>query len=117
MGGTDESIHPKRVCRICFRGSSRNSASCTAGGFAKADGEWIEIHISDNGCGIPPENRDKVFDPFFTTKAVGRGTGQGLSIAYATVVKKHGGSLSFESEVGRGTTFLVRVPQEGYKPE
>ena len=82
-----------------------------------AAGGLVEIQIGDNGCGIPPENRNKVFDPFFTTKPVGRGTGQGLSIAYATVVNKHGGSLSFESEVGRGTTFLIRVPQEGYKPE
>jgi len=78
--------------------------------------EWAEIQIGDNGCGIPPENRDKVFDPFFTTKAVGRGTGQGLSIAYATVVTKHGGTLRLESEVGRGTTFFVRVPREGYSP-
>jgi signal transduction histidine kinase len=54
-----------------------------------------------------------VFDPFFTTKEVGRGTGQGLSIAYGTVVTRHGGTLSFESEVGRGTTFFVRIPIEG----
>jgi len=82
-----------------------------------AAGGLVEIQIGDNGCGIPPENRNRVFDPFFTTKPVGRGTGQGLSIAYATVVNKHGGTLSFESEVGRGTTFLVRVPQGGYEPE
>jgi signal transduction histidine kinase len=77
----------------------------------------VEIQIGDNGCGIPPQIRNKVFDPFFTTKPVGRGTGQGLSIAYATVVTRHGGSLSLESEVGRGTTFFVRVPQEGYNSE
>jgi two-component system, NtrC family, sensor kinase len=80
-------------------------------------GGQVEIQIGDNGCGIAPEHRNKVFDLFFTTKPVGRGTGQGLSIAYATVVKKHGGSLSFDSEVGRGTTFLVRLPQAGYNPE
>jgi len=77
-------------------------------------GESVEIQIGDNGCGIPPENRSKVFDPFFTTKPVGRGTGQGLSIAYGTVVTKHRGSLRLESEVGRGTTFFVRVPQGGH---
>jgi signal transduction histidine kinase len=80
-------------------------------------GELVEIQIGDNGCGIAPQIRNKVFDPFFTTKPVGRGTGQGLSIAYATVVTRHGGSLTLESEVGRGTTFCVRVPREGYNPE
>jgi signal transduction histidine kinase len=73
----------------------------------------VEVAITDNGCGIPPENVSKVFDPFFTTKEVGRGTGQGLSIAYATVVKKHGGILTLESEVGHGTTFYVRLQIEG----
>jgi two-component system, NtrC family, sensor kinase len=99
----------------------QESGKCAAAGVisvrtAAAAGQ-VEIQIGDNGCGIAPENHNKVFDPFFTTKPVGRGTGQGLSIAYATVVKKHGGSLSFESELGRGTRFLVRVPQEGYSPE
>jgi two-component system NtrC family sensor kinase len=64
----------------------------------------LEVAITDNGCGIAPEHANKVFDPFFTTKAVGRGTGQGLSIARAAVVTRHGGTLSFETEVGRGTT-------------
>ena len=77
-----------------------------------ADGT-LEVAIGDNGCGIPAEIANKVFDPFFTTKEVGRGTGQGLSIAYGTVVTRHGGTLSFESEVGRGTTFYVRIPIEG----
>jgi two-component system, NtrC family, sensor kinase len=73
----------------------------------------VEVAISDNGCGIAPEHANKVFDPFFTTKEVGRGTGQGLSIARAAVVTQHGGTLSFETEVGRGTTFLVRIPIDG----
>jgi signal transduction histidine kinase len=73
----------------------------------------VEVAISDNGCGIAPEYAHKVFDPFFTTKEVGRGSGQGLSIARAAVVTRHGGTLDFESEVGRGTTFFVRVPVEG----
>jgi len=76
-------------------------------------GRLVEIAIRDNGCGIPPEAANKVFDPFFTTKEVGRGTGQGLAIARATVVTRHGGELRFETEVGRGTTFFVRVPIEG----
>ena len=67
------------------------------------------IAISDTGCGIPEEIRAKVFEPFFTTKEVGRGTGQGLSIARGIVVK-HGGQLSFTSTVGQGTTFFIRLP-------
>jgi two-component system NtrC family sensor kinase len=77
-----------------------------------ADG-IVEVAISDNGCGIAPDNANKVFDPFFTTKEVGRGTGQGLAIAHAAVVTRHGGTLTFETEVGRGTTFFVRVPVDG----
>ena len=75
--------------------------------------DTVEVAVSDNGCGIAPEHANKVFDPFFTTKEVGRGTGQGLSIARAAVVTRHGGTLSFETEVGRGTTFYVRVPVRG----
>jgi two-component system NtrC family sensor kinase len=77
-----------------------------------ADG-IVEIAIGDNGCGIAPDKANKVFEPFFTTKEVGRGTGQGLAIAHAAVVTRHGGTLTFESEVGRGTTFFVRVPIDG----
>jgi signal transduction histidine kinase len=68
------------------------------------------ISIADTGCGIPEHIRDKIFDPFFTTKEVGRGSGQGLAIARSIVVDKHGGTLTFESEVGKGTTFFVRLP-------
>jgi PAS domain S-box-containing protein len=68
------------------------------------------VTISDTGCGIPDAIRTKIFDPFFTTKEVGRGTGQGLAIARSVIVDKHGGSLRFESEVGKGTTFLIRLP-------
>ena len=71
------------------------------------------IEISDNGCGIAPRVRGRVFDPFFTTKPVGRGTGQGLAIAHSIVVDKHRGSLSFRSEEGAGTTFVVRLPLHG----
>jgi len=70
----------------------------------------VFIRISDTGAGIPPENRDKIFDPFFTTKEVGRGTGQGLAIVHDIIVERHGGSIDFESEVGRGTTFIIGLP-------
>jgi signal transduction histidine kinase len=67
------------------------------------------IEISDTGGGIPESVRDRIFDPFFTTKEVGRGTGQGLAIAHAVVVDKHGGRLEFQTETGRGTTFFIRL--------
>jgi signal transduction histidine kinase len=78
---------------------------------------WAEVRVADTGCGIPPEARGRVFDPFFTTKPVGKGTGQGLAIAHAVVVKKHGGRIGFESEVGKGTTFIVHLPVDGQHPE
>lgn len=74
-------------------------------------GELIEVSITDNGTGIPKEIQSKIFDPFFTTKDIGRGTGQGLAIAYTVIVKKHGGTLEFESETGKGTTFIIRLPR------
>jgi PAS domain S-box-containing protein len=72
--------------------------------------DQVVISISDTGGGIPAHIRDKIFDPFFTTKEVGKGTGQGLAIARAVVVDKHRGSISVESELGKGTTFHVRLP-------
>jgi PAS domain S-box-containing protein len=76
-------------------------------------GEYVVICIEDNGCGIAPENLDKIFDPFFTTKPVGLGTGQGLAIAQSIVVEKHGGTITVESELGRGTRLIVRLPVAG----
>lgn len=81
-------------------------------------GDMVQIIVSDNGCGIPLKERSRVFDPFFTTKNIGKGTGQGLAIAYKIVVEKHGGTIKFESEEGVGTTFYVTLPvngQEGNK--
>ena len=66
--------------------------------------------VSDTGGGIPEAIQRKVFDPFFTTKPVGKGTGQGLAIAHSVIVQKHGGGLTLESEPGRGTTFIIRLP-------
>ena len=76
----------------------------------KLRGEWVEISISDTGVGIPENIQDKIFDPFFTTKEVGMGTGQGLAIVLAIVVKKHAGKINFESKVGIGTTFKIQLP-------
>lgn len=80
------------------------------------DGEWVEIRIRDTGTGIPEATRTKIFAPFFTTKEVGKGTGQGLAIAYAVIVKKHGGTIAFETEVGKGTTFVLRLPLAPISP-
>ncbi len=68
------------------------------------------IAIRDTGTGIPEEIRPRIFDPFFTTKEVGKGTGQGLALAWAVIKQKHDGSLTFESTVGEGTTFFIRLP-------
>jgi signal transduction histidine kinase len=76
-------------------------------------GEHVEISIADTGKGIPMDVRSRIFDPFFTTKEVGKGTGQGLAIARTVVVDKHKGTLHFESELGRGTTFYIRLPIRG----
>ena len=70
----------------------------------------ISIEVGDNGCGIPEENQSQIFSPFFTTKGVGKGTGQGLTMCYAVVCSQHGGSLTVESQVGKGTTFRVFLP-------
>jgi PAS domain S-box-containing protein len=74
------------------------------------EGSVVVIAISDTGTGIPETVRGRIFDPFFTTKEVGKGTGQGLALAHAVVVDQHGGSLTFETEMGKGTTFFVRIP-------
>lgn len=76
----------------------------------RRDGDEVVIAIGDTGGGIPDTVREHIFDPFFTTKGVGKGTGQGLSIARSVVVDKHGGQLTFQSTVGQGTTFFVRLP-------
>jgi len=68
-----------------------------------------EVAVSDTGGGIPPDIRDRVFDPFFTTKEIGKGTGQGLAIA-RSVITRHDGEISFDTELGRGTTFVLRIP-------
>jgi len=77
------------------------------------DGDMAEIRVSDSGVGIPEAIRAKVFDLFFTTKEVGKGSGQGLALAYSTIVKRHGGAIEFESEMGIGTTFVLRLPIGG----
>ena len=79
---------------------------------ARQVGEQVWVEISDSGCGMPPEVVGRIFEPFFTTKPAGKGTGLGLSISYG-IVKKHGGHIEVDSEVGRGTIFRIVLPVSG----
>ncbi len=93
--------------------SSKDPGAVTKGRInirTRVEGEWAEVRIQDTGTGIPAKDRDRIFDPFFTTKEVGKGTGQGLAIAHNVIVGKHGGAITFETEEGVGTTFIIRLP-------
>ncbi len=77
------------------------------------EGADAVVSITDDGCGIPPHIIDKIYDPFFTTKEIGRGSGQGLAIARSVIVDKHHGRLDVQSTVGKGSTFIIRLPIAG----
>ena len=79
----------------------------------RRQGEFAEIAVSDTGVGIPAEIQGRVFEPFFTTREVGSGTGQGLALAHSVIVRKHGGRIWFETQVGHGTTFFIQLPIDG----
>jgi signal transduction histidine kinase len=76
----------------------------------RLSGDHVEIRVTDTGTGVPESARPHLFEPSFTTKDVGKGNGQGLALAYAVVVKRHGGEIWFDTEMGRGTSFHVRLP-------
>jgi signal transduction histidine kinase len=76
----------------------------------KQDGDQVLVDVQDNGTGIPESAQSHIFEPFFTTKGVGKGTGQGLAIIRTIVVKNHGGTITFTTEPGKGTTFHLRLP-------
>ena len=75
----------------------------------KAGPEAVEIRVADTGHGIPKEIMQKIFEPFFTTKPAGKGTGLGLSVTYG-IIRDHKGSITVDSEVGKGTTFHIKLP-------
>ncbi|GAA0717137.1 PAS domain-containing protein [Dactylosporangium roseum] len=121
---------PEVLCRIgelnqVFLNLVVNAADAMAGRdergvirvSTRTDGPMAVISMADNGCGIPERLQQKIFEPFFTTKDVGKGTGQGLSLARAVVVDGHGGTIEVRSTPGEGTEFTVRLPIDGKRPE
>lgn len=90
-------------------GDSGGRGTITISTVADVVGGAVVVGVRDTGCGIPAETAGRVYEPFYTTKDVGRGTGQGLAISRA-IVERHGGTISFESELGTGTSFHVRLP-------
>jgi signal transduction histidine kinase len=94
----------------------RNDASALITVISSCADGWVAIAVRDEGVGIAPENRMRIFDQFFTTKEVGKGTGQGLALAWRTVVEGHGGRIECDSELGVGTVFTVRLPIAGLAP-
>jgi PAS domain S-box-containing protein len=74
------------------------------------DDDSVVVEIEDTGTGIPPDIAKRIFDPFFTTKDIGKGTGQGLALARNVITKRHGGTLTFKTALGVGTTFTIRLP-------
>jgi signal transduction histidine kinase len=76
-------------------------------------GENVIIRVSDTGPGVPEAIRHRIFDPFYTTKEPGKGTGQGLAIAFKFIVDHHKGSIEVEDKKGDGTTFIIQLPLQG----
>ena len=72
----------------------------------------FEIRIRDNGQGIPDDVKEKIFNPFFTTKPAGKGTGLGLSLSYEIIVQEHNGELTVNSEQGKYTEFILKIPNK-----
>ena len=111
-------IDPSQIERV-FLNLIINAAEAMDGGGKltlatrlDSDGRVVEVEFTDTGHGISEENMNKLFEPFFTTKDIAHGTGLGLAISYG-IVKSHKGAISVESEVGKGTTFIVRLPLNG----
>jgi two-component system NtrC family sensor kinase len=104
---------PERLTEA-FRNLLANAAHAIEGPGTITVRSWREngvicVSVADTGCGIPEEDLPRVFDPFFTTREAGTGAGLGLSIALDTVCR-HDGDISVRSEVGKGSTFTVRLP-------
>ena len=110
--------HPGKINQVFLNLLVNAIQACARGGVVVArtraePAGGVAVEVQDNGCGISPEHRSRLFEPFFTTKPVGQGTGLGLSVSFG-IVRDHGGVIEVDSEVGRGSTFRVRLP---LKPE
>ena len=105
------------ACYAVHQKSARQSAEFTPTlrVWTKLSAHNVEIHIADNGEGIPTEVREKIFNPFFTTKPTGEGTGLGLSMSYDIIVQQHNGEIRVESTPGEGSEFIVTLPKTGIK--
>jgi signal transduction histidine kinase len=79
---------------------------------SRSNAEHVEVVVKDTGKGIDPGDREKIFEPFFTTKTVGQGTGLGLWVSYG-IVESFGGDIELESDLGRGSTFKIKLPLKG----
>jgi signal transduction histidine kinase len=95
---------------IASKGEGRSLANEIITLKTRQESGTVTISVTDTGTGIPKQARDKIFERFFTTKAPGKGTGLGLALAYSTVVEKHGGTMSFDTVEGQGTTFTITIP-------
>ena len=97
--------------RIVIRSRNRAlPAQDTPPALSKPEGEYVEIEVSDDGCGMDSETQRRIFDPFFTTKATGQGTGLGLAMVFS-IVRNHSGRVEVNSRPGAGTTFVLRIPR------
>jgi two-component system, NtrC family, sensor kinase len=105
--------HPVKINQALHNVLLNAIQACEQGGRVAVrtcgDDAHVIVEIKDNGCGIPAQNLPHIFEPFFTTKPVGQGMGLGLAISYG-IVRDHGGRIDVESEVGRGSTFRLRLP-------
>lgn len=105
--------HPGKINQVFLNLLVNAIQACPRGGQVvirtRAESVAVVVEVQDNGCGIRPEHRSRLFEPFFTTKPVGQGTGLGLSVSFG-IVRDHGGTIEVDSELGRGSTFRVRLP-------
>jgi signal transduction histidine kinase len=106
--------HPGKVNQVFLNVLANAVQACRPGDSVRVrsrpePGRGVVVEVEDTGCGIPPEHRPRLFEPFFTTKPIGQGTGLGLAVSFG-IVRDHGGSIEVDSEVGRGSTFRIRLP-------
>jgi signal transduction histidine kinase len=108
-------VNASHAIADCRDGDSDELGTITIA--TRLDDGYAEVRISDTGAGMPEAVRKRIFEPFYTTKGVGKGSGQGLAIAYTVIVDKHGGTIEVDSEPDKGTTFIIRLPMRDSSSE